>query len=365
MLESLVIVGAGQAAAQLIASLAQDGFAGSVTLVGDEPYLPYQRPPLSKKFLAGELAFDRLYVRPAAFYEKAGTRLMLGTTVGRIDRQDKTVVLADGSRLPYSTLVLATGSRARTIPLPGADREGVYFLRTIADVEALRAQFQPGKSLVVVGGGYIGLELAAVAAKQGLKVTVLEQAPRVMGRGVGPVVSRFYERLHREEGVDVRTGVAVRGLCARPCRVHRRQPSGRPDPDRRRRGAQCRAGARGGARGRGRHHGRCPVPHLRSGDLRDRRLHGAASRFVRPAPAARVGAQRAGAGTHRRGRDHRQASARPAGAVVLVGSVRREAADGRTVSRPRRRQSCAAIPTKAGRSPSSTCARARCLQSTP
>ena len=138
MLKSLVIVGAGQAAAQLIASLAQDGFAGSVTLVGDEPYLPYQRPPLSKKFLAGELAFDRLYVRPAAFYEKAGTRLMLGTTVERIDRPDKAVVLADGSRLPYSTLVLATGSRARTIPLPGADREGVLFLRTIADVEALR-----------------------------------------------------------------------------------------------------------------------------------------------------------------------------------------------------------------------------------
>jgi len=213
MLESVVIVGAGQAAAQLIASLAQDGFNGSVTLFGDEPYLPYQRPPLSKKFLAGELAFDRLYVRPAAFYEKAGTRLRLGTTVDRIDRQAKAVVLADGSRLTYSTLVLATGSRARTIALPGADRAGVFLLRTIADVERLKAAFQPGKSLVVIGGGYIGLELAAVAAKQGgLKVTVLEQASRVMGRGVGPVVSRFYERLHREEGVDVRTDVAVRGL---------------------------------------------------------------------------------------------------------------------------------------------------------
>jgi len=212
MLESVVIVGAGQAAAQLIASLAQDGFGGSVTLVGDEPHLPYQRPPLSKKFLAGELAFDRLYVRPAAFYEKAGTRLMLGKTVQRIDRQDKAVVLADGSHLPYSTLVLATGSRARKISLPGADRAGVFFLRNIADVEALKTAFRPGKSLVVVGGGYIGLELAAVAAKQGLEVTVLEQAPRVMGRGVGPVVSRFYERLHREEGVRIRTGVAVCGI---------------------------------------------------------------------------------------------------------------------------------------------------------
>ena len=212
MLDSVVIVGAGQAAAQLVASLAQDGFTGAVTLVGDEPHLPYQRPPLSKKYLAGELALDRLYVRPAAFYEKAGTKVMLGTPVERIDRDTKAVLLGDGTRLSYATLVLATGSRARTLALPGVDREGVFFLRNIADVEALRARFAPGKSLVVVGGGYIGLELAAVAAKLGLKVTVLEQAPRVMGRGVGPVVSHFYERLHREEGVQVHTGVAVRRL---------------------------------------------------------------------------------------------------------------------------------------------------------
>jgi len=212
MLDSVVIVGAGQAAAQLVASLAQDGFTGAVTLVGDEPHLPYQRPPLSKKYLAGELALDRLYVRPAAFYEKAGTKVMLGTPVERIDRNAKAVLLGDGTRLSYATLVLATGSRARTLALPGVDREGVFFLRNIADVEALRARFAPGKSLVVVGGGYIGLELAAVAAKLGLKVTVLEQAPRVMGRGVGPVVSHFYERLHREEGVQVHTGVAVRRL---------------------------------------------------------------------------------------------------------------------------------------------------------
>jgi 3-phenylpropionate/trans-cinnamate dioxygenase ferredoxin reductase subunit len=212
MLESVVIVGAGQAAGQLIASLSQDGFTGQVTLVGDEPHLPYQRPPLSKKFLAGEMSLDRLFVRPAAFYDKAGTTLMLGRRAERIDRESKALVLSDGTRLPYTTLVLATGSRARPLPLPGADRAGVFFLRTIADVEALRAHFAPGKALAIVGGGYIGLELAAVAAKQGLKVTVLEQASRVMARGVGPVVSRFYERLHREEGVQVLTGVAVRGI---------------------------------------------------------------------------------------------------------------------------------------------------------
>lgn len=207
MTDPLVIIGAGQAASQLMASLAQDGFQGEVCLVGDEPHLPYQRPPLSKKFLAGELALDRLYVKPAAFYEKAGSRLLLGQRVQRIDRTGRTVLLADGSRLPYSTLVLATGSRPRELPLPGA-----FYLRNIADVDAIRGQLAPGKSLVVIGGGYIGLELAAVAVKLGVAVTVLEQAPRLMSRGVGPVVSQFYARLHGEEGVVIRTGAVVRGL---------------------------------------------------------------------------------------------------------------------------------------------------------
>ena len=125
MADPLVIIGAGQAASQLIASLAQDGFAGRSDLVGDEPHLPYQRPPLSKKFLAGELALDRLYVKPAAFYEKAGSRLLLGQRRSSASTgEGRAVILADGSRLPYSTLVLATGSRARAIPLPGADRAG-------------------------------------------------------------------------------------------------------------------------------------------------------------------------------------------------------------------------------------------------
>lgn len=210
--QHLVIVGAGHAAGQLIASLAQEKFSGAVTVVGDELYPPYQRPPLSKKFLAGELALDRLYLKPAAFYEKFGTRLLLGRRVERIDRPARRVVLDDGSSLDYSTLVLATGSRARRLSLPGAELPGIVSLRSIADVEAIRARFSPGTSLVVVGGGYIGLELAAVAVKLGLAVTVLEQAPRLMMRGVGPVVSTFYERLHREEGVAVHTGVAVKGF---------------------------------------------------------------------------------------------------------------------------------------------------------
>jgi len=207
MADPLVIIGAGQAASQLVASLAQDGFAGEVCLVGDEPHLPYQRPPLSKKFLAGELALDRLYVKPAAFYEKAGSRLLLGQRAERIDRAGRAVLLADGSRLPYATLVLATGSRPRELPLPGA-----FYLRNIADVDAIRPRLAPGKLLVVIGGGYIGLELAAVAMKLGVGVTVLEQAPRLMARGVGPVVSHFYARLHGEEGVAIHTGAVVRGL---------------------------------------------------------------------------------------------------------------------------------------------------------
>jgi 3-phenylpropionate/trans-cinnamate dioxygenase ferredoxin reductase subunit len=212
MADPLVIVGAGQAASQLIASLAQEGFGGAITVVGDEPHPPYQRPPLSKKFLAGEIELDRLYVKPVSFYEKAGAELRLDTRVERIDRPARTIVLADGARLAYATLVVATGSRPRRLPLPGAGLEGVFYLRSIADVAAIRARFTPGASLTVVGGGYIGLELAAVAVKQGLRVTVLEQASRLMARGVGPIVSQFYARLHREEGVRIDTDSTVLGF---------------------------------------------------------------------------------------------------------------------------------------------------------
>ena len=210
--DPLVIIGAGQAAGQLVASLAQERFAGSVTVVGDEPHPPYQRPPLSKKFLAGEIELDRLFVKPAAFYDKAGTTLKLDTRVTGIDRQACTISTDTGPVLRYSTLVIATGSRPRTLALPGAGLEGVMYLRTIADVQAIRRYLEPGRRLVIVGGGYIGLELAAVAAKRGVQVTVLEQAPRVMARGVGPIVSAFYERLHREEGVTIATGTAVTGF---------------------------------------------------------------------------------------------------------------------------------------------------------
>jgi 3-phenylpropionate/trans-cinnamate dioxygenase ferredoxin reductase component len=210
--DPLVVVGAGQAGAQLVASLAQNGFDRPVLLIGDEPCLPYQRPPLSKKFLAGEMELDQLYLKPAAFYEKAGIELALDTRVAGIDRKARVLATEGGSSLRYSTLVIATGSRARALPLPGAELEGVFSLRTVADVLAIRPRLLPRQRLAIVGGGYIGLELAAIATKRGLHVTVLEQAPRVMGRGVGPIVSAFYERLHRSEGVTIATNTAVVGF---------------------------------------------------------------------------------------------------------------------------------------------------------
>jgi len=210
--KTLIIIGAGQAAAQLVAGLAQDGFEGPITVIGEEPHLPYQRPPLSKKFLAGEMELDQLYLKPASFYAKAGVKLMLDTRVTGIDRTARAVVVEGGPPLRYSTLVIATGSRARALVLPGAGLAGVLSLRTVADVQAIRPHLVPGRRLAIVGGGYIGLELAAVATKRGVQVSVLEQAPRVMARGVGPVVSAFYERLHREEGVTIATGAAIAGF---------------------------------------------------------------------------------------------------------------------------------------------------------
>ncbi|MCW5744608.1 MAG: FAD-dependent oxidoreductase [Alphaproteobacteria bacterium] len=212
MNDPLIIIGAGQAADQIVASLAQNGYKAPIVVIGEEPHPPYQRPPLSKKFLAGEMAVDRLYLKPAAFYDKAGASLMLDRRVTNIDRATRTVVTGTDARLNYATLVIATGSRPRRIALPGTDLDGVLYLRTIADVQAIHSRFQPGKRLVIVGGGYIGLELAAVAVKHGLDVTVLEQVPRLMARGVGPVVSNFYARLHARHGVKVHLSTAVTGF---------------------------------------------------------------------------------------------------------------------------------------------------------
>ncbi len=203
MSERIVIIGAGQSGAQAVASLRSEGFAGTITMVGDEPFAPYQRPPLSKAYLMGTMERDRLFLKPDAFYTDANCEVILGVAATKIDRAAKSVVLADGRRFPYDKLLIATGSRVRKIKCPGADLPGVHYLRGIADVDGLRAVFEPGRKLAIVGGGYIGLEVAAVAAKRGIDVTVFEAMDRVMARAVSVPVSDFYDKVHRAAGVNI------------------------------------------------------------------------------------------------------------------------------------------------------------------
>ncbi|MEQ8936829.1 MAG: FAD-dependent oxidoreductase [Amphiplicatus sp.] len=211
MTEKVIIIGAGQAGAQAAASLRQEGFAGAIAIIGDEPVPPYQRPPLSKAFLQGELAEERLFLRPAAFYAKERIELKTGV-VSAIDRAARAVTLATGERLSYDKLLLATGAPPRRIGCPGAELAGVRYLRTIADSVALRPLLESGRRLVIIGAGYIGLEVAAVARKAGLEVTVIEAMDRVLKRVACPPVSQFYETLHRNRGVDLRLESCLAGF---------------------------------------------------------------------------------------------------------------------------------------------------------
>lgn len=199
----VVIAGAGHAAGQVVVSLRQKHYTGEIVLVGEEPWLPYQRPPLSKKFLAGELPVERLYVKPPSFYEDARTQLELDTRIERIDRMHRTLVDGDGHAIAYDKLVLAVGSRVRRLDLPGVGLEGIHYLRNVSDVRAIQAGMGDGKRLVIVGAGYIGLEVAAVAAQLGMQVTVVELLDRVMKRVVCPALSEFYAGEHRARGVRI------------------------------------------------------------------------------------------------------------------------------------------------------------------
>ena len=212
MSDAIVVVGAGQAAAQFVDSLRREGFSGPLTLVGDEPFLPYQRPPLSKKFLAGELELERLFIKPAAYYQQARVDMRTAMRVTAIDRGRKRVTLADGSHLEYAKLVLTTGSRVRRIKAPGSELAGVQYLRGIEDVQRLRAGAQAGKRVVVIGGGYIGLEVAATCRQLGADVTVIEALDRVMNRVVAPVVSQFFATQHQSHGVKILCGTGVQAF---------------------------------------------------------------------------------------------------------------------------------------------------------
>ncbi len=213
----IVIVGGGQAAAQAILTLRQKKFDGRITLVGEEDLPPYQRPPLSKKYLAGELDRERLFLRPRSFYEKNGVELRLGVRAEELNPDGRRVRLDDGRTLEYDGLLLATGSRVRRLDIPGSDLPGIHYVRDVADVDAITESVQPGKRLVVVGAGYIGLEVSAVAVTRGLEVTVLEAVDRVMARVVCPEVSQFYFDYHTRSGVDIRCGTMIGGFIGDEC----------------------------------------------------------------------------------------------------------------------------------------------------
>lgn len=210
---AVVIIGAGQAGGECAAALRMAGHAGPVTLVGAEEHLPYSRPPLSKAYLLGESDVKDLYLRPHAFYDQQKIRTVLGRRVTAIDRAGREILLDDGERIAYAKLILATGGAARHLSDPVAEAApNVHYLRGIADVEALRPGFVPGARLVVVGGGYVGLEIASVGRKLGMQVTVLEAADRLLARVAGPEVSGFFKRIHVDEGVQVRVDAFIDGF---------------------------------------------------------------------------------------------------------------------------------------------------------
>ncbi len=212
MIERFVIVGGGQSGAQAATVLRESGFDGAVTMICEEPHLPYQRPPLSKKFLLGEISAERIELRPISYYRDLDVEVLTGVSAQRIERDTKRLHLTDGTSLPYDKLLLATGSRPRVLPVPGADLTGVHYLRTRADAERLRADMTAGQHIQVIGGGYIGLEIAAAGISLGLHVTVIEMAPRVLGRVTGTRVAEYFTALHRSRGVEVRCGATVERL---------------------------------------------------------------------------------------------------------------------------------------------------------
>ncbi len=205
----VVIVGAGHAGAQAAIALRQQQFAGSIAVIGAEPELPYERPPLSKEYLAGEKPFDRLLIRPAAFWAEREVRMLLGQRVVAVDPVAHEVTLEDGATVGYGSLVWATGGEPRRLTCSGSDLAQVHSVRCRADVDRMQSELGTVASVVVIGGGYIGLEAAAVLTKLGKKVVLLEALERVLARVAGEPVSVFYEAEHRSHGVDLRTGVSV------------------------------------------------------------------------------------------------------------------------------------------------------------
>ncbi len=218
-MERIIVIGAGQAGAACVAKLRAEGFAGSITLIGDEPVPPYQRPPLSKAYLLGDMELERLYLRPLDWYSENDIDLRMGLPVEAVDAAAKTVTVA-GEVLPYDALVLATGSTPRHLPREiGGGLRGVHVVRTLADVDAMEPAVAADRRCLIVGGGYIGLEAAAVARKRGMDVTLIEAAPRILGRVAAPETADYFRDLHESHGVTIKEGVGLECLDAADGRV--------------------------------------------------------------------------------------------------------------------------------------------------
>ena len=210
MAQNLVVIGAGQAGSSLVAKLRAEGFAGPITLVGGEPVPPYQRPPLSKAYLLGEMEEERLYLRPAQFYADQDISLLLDTRAVSVDPAARSVTLNNGQTLPYDKLALTTGSHPRTLPAAiGGQLDGVFTVRDLRDADAMAPYLVPGKKVLIIGGGYIGLEAAAVAAKRGVAVTLVEMSERILQRVAAPETSDFFRELHASHGADIRESVGL------------------------------------------------------------------------------------------------------------------------------------------------------------
>lgn len=218
-MKHVIVVGAGQAGASCVARLRAKGFDGQITLIGEEPFPPYQRPPLSKAYLLGEMERDRMYLRPESFYVEQDITLRLGTPVSSIDPVEQTLTVGDDV-LHYDDLVLTTGSTPRRLPAAiGGDLDGVMVVRGLQDVDAMAPRFAKGAPVLIVGGGYIGLEAAAVAAKLGLSVTLVEMADRILQRVAAPETSYYFRQVHSKHGVDIREGVGLDHLTGAEGRV--------------------------------------------------------------------------------------------------------------------------------------------------
>ncbi|PRB77459.1 NAD(P)/FAD-dependent oxidoreductase [Pseudomonas sp. MYb185] len=215
----VIIVGAGHAGAQAASLLRQRGFTGSVAIVGDEPDLPYERPPLSKEYLSGDKPFERLLLRPEEFWRGHAIEVLTGWRVATVDAQARQLQTASGEYLGYGTLIWAAGGAPRRLACPGHDLTGIHYVRTRADVDTMRGELDDTDTVVVIGGGYIGLEAAAVLTAQGKSVTVVEAQDRVLARVAGEPLSRFYEAEHRARGVDVRLNSGVEQILGENGRV--------------------------------------------------------------------------------------------------------------------------------------------------